>query len=245
LAAHLKDRHPTYALQARADGEGGAAPRTLVETAADYAREIRKAQPRGPYFLAGHSSGAAFAFETVAQLESSGAAVAGLLVFDAVGPRADLPLFEFPDDEAGLLVYAVRTLAVFFGREIRLERAELENLLPDARFALALGRLREQNVLPPETTEAQMASMFRTYQSNIKRLRDYRPGTIGAPVFLWSSKERPHVEGETEDRGWAALTKGGVTVFEAEGDHVSMMKEPGASALAAQVLAVVNLPSSE
>jgi thioesterase domain-containing protein/acyl carrier protein len=245
LAAHLKDRHPTYALQARPDEEGAAAPSSLVETAADYAREILKAQPRGPYFLAGHSSGAAFAFETAAQLESLGARVAGLLVFDAVGPRPDLPLFEFPEDEADLLVYALRTLAVFFGREIRLERAELENLQPDARFALALERLREQNVLPPETTEAQMASMFRTYQSNIRRLRGYRPGTISAPVFLWSSKDRPRVEGEARDRGWSALTKGGVTAFEAEGDHVSMMKEPGASALAAQILSVVGRTSPE
>ena len=37
-------------------------------------------------------------------------------------------------------------------------------------------------------------------------------------------------------RGWDALTSGNVTVYEAAGDHVSMLKEPHATTLATQII---------
>jgi amino acid adenylation domain-containing protein len=236
LAAHLKEHHPLYALQSRpVNGQG---TQTVAALAGDYLHEIRRVQPRGPYILAGHSSGAIVAFEMAAQLEARGERVACLLVFDTVAPRAGKSFFELPDNEVDLLVYAVQTLAIFFEREIPLRREELEALDAEERFALALARMQEYQLLPVETSAGQMAEMFKIYQSNINCLKDYEPGTIHAPVYLWSAKESPLAETEPPGRGWAELTTAEVTVFEADGNHVSMMKEPGVSRIAAQLQSV-------
>ena len=154
LAARLGKRRAVYALEARGAHE------TLAAMAEDYANAIRSVQPVGPCLVGGHSSGATVAFETASHLEQVGKAVACLLVFDADTPQACESYPYIPDDEAGLLAYAVGTLAVFFEREIPIERTELEPLDAQGRLALVLARLRESEVPPGETTtEACFASM--------------------------------------------------------------------------------------
>jgi thioesterase domain-containing protein/acyl carrier protein len=230
LAARLGKRRATYALEAR--GAHG----TLSAMAEDYASAIRSVQPVGPYLLGGHSFGATVAFETASRLEQMGETVACLLVFDADAPQAGESYPHIPGDEAGLLVYAVRTLAVFFEREIPIERTELDPLDEQGRLALVLARLRESEVLPDETTTGQLAGMLRVYQANLACLKSYQPGSIRAPIHVWSACEAP---GAPAYRGWDKLTSAPVTAWKAAGDHVSMLKDPSVAALADQTAMVL------
>jgi len=108
--------------------------------AADYAREVQSAQPHGPYLLLGHSFGATVAFELAARFEASGETVASLFVLDASSPGTAAPA-PIPEDELGLLIYATRTLAIFFATDLPLDPGELAPLDRQARLSLVLSRL--------------------------------------------------------------------------------------------------------
>jgi thioesterase domain-containing protein len=57
-------------------------PHTIEEMAADYIAEIRRAQPHGPYCLAGHSFGGRVALEIAQQLTRKGERVSFLGLLD-------------------------------------------------------------------------------------------------------------------------------------------------------------------
>jgi thioesterase domain-containing protein len=61
---------------------------TIEEMAGHYLREIRKRQPRGPYFLGGLCAGGLIAFEVARQLEAQGEDIRSLALFEASPPQA-------------------------------------------------------------------------------------------------------------------------------------------------------------
>ncbi|MCG1040810.1 MULTISPECIES: non-ribosomal peptide synthetase [Burkholderiaceae] len=83
LASCLGTDHPVYGLQAR--GLNGASPLapTIEAMAADYIQQMRRIQPRGPYYLLGWSLGGNVAHNMATQLEQQGERVALLAVLDA------------------------------------------------------------------------------------------------------------------------------------------------------------------
>ena len=52
-----------------------------------YVREIRKIQPKGPYYLGGYSLGGEIAFEMAQQLSCQGEHVNLLVLFDTRNPK--------------------------------------------------------------------------------------------------------------------------------------------------------------
>jgi len=66
-------------------------PKKLGELAAVLLKDLRQVQPRGPYFLAGHSFGATLCIELARQLEAAGEEVRIVALLD---PRSLLPIRE-------------------------------------------------------------------------------------------------------------------------------------------------------
>jgi phthiocerol/phenolphthiocerol synthesis type-I polyketide synthase E len=84
LARRLGEDQPFYGLQALGL-DGGCAPHTTIEEmAAVYVREIKKAQPAGPYFISGYCMGGTVAYEVAQQLRQQGETVAMLALFDTM-----------------------------------------------------------------------------------------------------------------------------------------------------------------
>ena len=82
LSRHLGPDQPFYGLQARGL-DGSCPPLTRIEDmAALYIKEIRRAQPHGPYFLGGYCMGGTIAFEVAQQLQAAGERIALLALFD-------------------------------------------------------------------------------------------------------------------------------------------------------------------
>jgi phthiocerol/phenolphthiocerol synthesis type-I polyketide synthase E len=82
LSRHLGADQPFYGLQSQGL-DGSCSPLTKVEEmAARYASEIRKVQPRGPYFIGGYCMGGTVAYEVAQQLQAEGETVALLAMFD-------------------------------------------------------------------------------------------------------------------------------------------------------------------
>jgi phthiocerol/phenolphthiocerol synthesis type-I polyketide synthase E len=84
LARHLGDDQPLYGLQSQ--GLDGSCPplTNVAEMAAVYVKEIRRVQPRGPYFIAGYCMGGTVAFEVAQQLHELGEPIALLALFDTM-----------------------------------------------------------------------------------------------------------------------------------------------------------------
>ncbi len=83
LVSHLEVDQPVYGLQARGL-DGGSLPAVTIEAMAiDYIQQIRRIQPRGPYYLLGWSFGGKVAHSMATQLEQQGERVALLAVLDA------------------------------------------------------------------------------------------------------------------------------------------------------------------
>jgi phthiocerol/phenolphthiocerol synthesis type-I polyketide synthase E len=84
LSRHLGDDQPFYGLQSLGL-DGSCAPLTSIEEMGSvYLKEIRKAQPRGPYFIGGYCMGGTVAFEVAQQLQREGETIALLAMFDTM-----------------------------------------------------------------------------------------------------------------------------------------------------------------
>ena len=82
LLSALRSDRPVFGLQPPPLDGSHHIPRTVETMAADYVLEIRRAQPRGPYFLAGHSFGGLVSFEIAQQLVRAGESVSFLGLID-------------------------------------------------------------------------------------------------------------------------------------------------------------------
>lgn len=90
LARRLGPDQPSYALQNRAL-ESRALPQfSVAAMARRYIADLRRVQPKGPYYLAGHSFGGLVALEMAHQLSAKGQRVARLIILDSFPPDPDL-----------------------------------------------------------------------------------------------------------------------------------------------------------
>ncbi|MEM7125427.1 MAG: amino acid adenylation domain-containing protein [Chloroflexota bacterium] len=94
LAEHLGQDQPFYALQSQGLDGKETIPERVEEIAGYYISEMRTVQPRGPYQLAGQSSGGLVAFEMANQLVSQGEEVSLLVLLDTY-----LPAHAFQNSE--------------------------------------------------------------------------------------------------------------------------------------------------
>ncbi len=91
LSRHLGQDQPFFGLQAQGL-DGSCPPLTRIEDmAAAYVKEIRRAQPFGPYFIGGYCMGGTVAYEVAQQLHAQGEQIAFLGLFDTLN-WSKLPL---------------------------------------------------------------------------------------------------------------------------------------------------------
>ncbi|MGW4562391.1 amino acid adenylation domain-containing protein, partial [Streptomyces sp. NPDC004561] len=95
LLTHLGPEHPVYAIQARSLGRPEPRPTSYQEMAADYADQIRKIQPQGPYMLLGWSAGGLIAHAIATELQRRGERTSLLAILDAY-PVKDVDFDEAP-----------------------------------------------------------------------------------------------------------------------------------------------------
>lgn len=111
LARALRPERPVYGLQARGLRPGAPLPASLDDLAADYAAELRRVQPDGPYHLIGWSVGGIIAQAMAVHLEDAGARVGLLAVLDSY-PSDRWRSATDPDEAA-----ALRALLLMAGEE--------------------------------------------------------------------------------------------------------------------------------
>src|SRR5262249_46489633 len=138
LTRHLGDDQPVFGLQPVASPDDSEF--TVAQLAARYVDEIKSVTPDGPFFLAGHCSGAATALEMARLLSARGdkvalVAIVDYWVFDTSERR---PLHRLVDFAANLPPWIAEDLAKV-GRGTVFGRIRSKLRLLSARLRLKFG----------------------------------------------------------------------------------------------------------
>src|SRR5262249_13590216 len=238
LLCDLKSDRPVFGLQPPPLDGKHSIPRTIESMAAAYVKEIRQAQPHGPYLLAGHSFGGRVSFEIAQQLVREGERVSFLGLIDTVGGVTPIERWSWVSEAAGLSrkvqgVHSLREL-LFRGlgyarrRGLHYMRHKLnytERTLNYVEHMNYMGRIRSpildlwcrlRRSIPYKYRPTYWTWLV--YRANRAYVLKLFPGQV---TFFSSA-------GNSERRReyWGPLAGGGLTVLEVPAHHDHMVSPP-------------------
>jgi amino acid adenylation domain-containing protein len=234
LASRLGNDQPFYGLQARGLDGRETPLETIGEMAATYIAEIRKVQRRGPYLIGGASFGGVVAFEMAQQLLAAGETTRLVALFDtdpvnygsSQGSEGENAAEQSFSDRMrvhlSVLLRGPGRLA-YLGKKIR--RLWRRTLYRSWQLTAALYR-KVSRPLP--------AALQNVQQANYRALRDYVPRQYPGGVVLFRATGEPEEFTREKERGWRSLAAA-VEVIDVPGDHITMVDEPHAATLAAEL----------
>jgi thioesterase domain-containing protein/acyl carrier protein len=210
LARHMAPDQPFYGIQPQGIDGGMPFLNTVEEMATVYIREMRQAQPDGPYFIGGYSLGGQIAFEMARQLEADGQEVAFLGLLDTYPGK--------PKSNAMLLG---TLLAMPLAQKLGYVSRRL------TRYRKGFRRRYDALFLPPALKEVRRILA----QAELA----YKPKTyFGSATWLRASEKALRGVDDPQN-DWSTWAAGGVEVHEIDGDHGSIMKEPMVGVFAAKL----------
>jgi phthiocerol/phenolphthiocerol synthesis type-I polyketide synthase E len=232
LSNQLGDDQPFYGLQSQGL-DGKSEPLTRIEDMATaYVREIRRAQPTGPYYLGGYCLGGTIAYEVAQQLRSQGEEVALLAMFDTLNwcklPQLNIWAKTWMGIER-IVFHAMNFLRsdregmkIFFQEKYK----ALNNRIPVWRGML-LAKLRGDR----GRTGSSSVVLGKIWAGNDRAAMDYAPRaypgevTDFRPLKQYSIYNRP-------DLKWEKLALGGQEIVELTVYPAGMLVEPFVKSLA-------------
>jgi thioesterase domain-containing protein len=217
LLPHVDAQYPLYGLQARGVRRPEPLPVSMVEMAQDYADQIRKVQPAGPYHLFGWSLGGNIAFAIAEELERRGEQIGLLVVLDANLSAID----AIPPSNEPWMIYNI--ILAQFGYVPALTPADAE---PEARM-LELVRRRPGLGLE-EWPEQRVRALLRVIRNNVVVACTHKPGRVRCRLLLFSARSNPPGLAEKVE-SWRSFVDGPVEAIELDCDHRHMLlPEPAA-----------------
>jgi phthiocerol/phenolphthiocerol synthesis type-I polyketide synthase E len=226
LARRLGSNQPFYGLQAPGL-DGSCPPVTRIEDMAYlYAKEIRKVQPHGPYFLGGYCMGGIIAFEVAQQIQAQGERVALLALFDTT----DVSKIPLPSS-SGKRYYDFQRLVFHVANFLRLDfegRAQFfreKMQILRSRIPVWRGMLVSKFTKNPRTETSESLLLAKIWQSNDQAALGYvprpYPGSITEfrPLKQYRMFSRP-------DARWDRLAQGGQQVVVLPIYPAGMLVEP-------------------
>lgn len=228
LARRLHPQRPVHAIQAPGLERAGEAEVTVEAMAQRYLTMLRAHQPHGPYLLGGWCFGGVVAYEAARQLRAQGEVIGGIVLIDTRAPiAANVPS---DGDDAMLLSWFARDLAVPYGKALTIEPDTLRALPPEAMFDAVLEAAKAIDVLAADADRDQLYRYFEVYIANAMALQMYFPPAENLPVLLLRAQDEPLNWGP--NLGWRELAPRTLTQLDLPGDHNSIVYAPNASAVA-------------
>ncbi|MEU9331657.1 amino acid adenylation domain-containing protein [Streptomyces sp. NPDC048290] len=201
LIPHLPADLPVYGVQARGLAGPEELPHSIEDMAADYADEIRRVQPEGPYHLLGWSFGGMIAQAIACRLEELGAEVALLALLDAYPSSAGK--------------------SVSRGRDISPE--EQSATLMEEEIEVSAGVDARNNL-----GDRVLSRMQEVLRNMAQFAPGHSPRRYGGDVLLFiAAEDRPAELPAPEARAsWEPYTGGAIEAHEIPVDHYRML-HPG------------------
>jgi amino acid adenylation domain-containing protein len=195
-----------------------AGPLSIVDLAEHALVQIREAQPRGPYWLGGHSAGGLVALEAAQRLLASGEDVGGLLLIDSPATKTRLDY---------LWAEAVMNWPEFRAASRQDRRAALRSLVR-SRWSVHRSTPRRGGSALADGVE------LATRRTNIAT-KVYRPSTyLGAVTMLWTDQGLRMARGRRA-LGWDRLVNGPLTSRRIAGTHNTIFDSPHIAGLGEEI----------
>jgi acyl-CoA synthetase (AMP-forming)/AMP-acid ligase II/thioesterase domain-containing protein len=215
--------YPTPAMQ------DGRLPK-VEDIARQSAASIRAAQPRGPYVLGGYCFGGVVAFETARQLLEEGSEVALVALFDTPTPGYPKVVREWRRyvKQSGVLLRALaQGKRLFTTADIVAHLRALAGIARRKLGARTTRSLSTAGLAKPPIGEG----------ANTIARRAYLPGMLSAPIVHFMGADVPVSASMLSDPrfGWQDFALGGFEARMVPGDHVSILAEANAPALATEL----------
>jgi amino acid adenylation domain-containing protein len=219
LPLHFDPDQPVYGLSFCGMFEKQIAHTSLKEIAASYVQSIRTVQPKGPYYLAGHSSGGTVAFEVARVFDSEGEKTGLLALLDTYGPRSRRMSFlqtlkaywrafkrRAPKDRLPYLMFV-------------LNRTASSATIPIRRmFWLAL----HPTFLSGQPVRLTSKNLSMAYDF---AFRNHETQPYQGRGVLLRAREAKAGFYDAADRGWRGMFTSGLEIHEISGDHLTMLNE--------------------
>ena len=224
LSKYLDDDQPVYSMQpVGLDGISGY-HESIKTMAADYLKEIKSIQPKGPYALLGTCFSNAVCLEIAHQLRKMGESISLLVIVDSggreLGRRIRKPIQIPPMN---------KRLKRFAGLHFK-----------DAKNAIWKKITKRSEKLKKKwtiLTETKHAHKLREMQEHLGKLyEDYYWEPCQERVTLIRSSEYnedPNKNFHLER--WSAIALGGLSVYVVPGEHLTLFEEPAVKHLARQL----------
>ncbi|WP_434517517.1 non-ribosomal peptide synthetase DhbF [Bacillus subtilis] len=225
LMTNIGTDYPIYGLQARGIGQREELPKTLDDMAADYIKQIRTVQPKGPYHLLGWSLGGNVVQAMATQLQNQGEEVSLLVMLDAY-PNHFLPIKEAPDDEEALIAL----LALGGYDPDSLGEKPLD-------FEAAIEILRSDGSALASLDETVILNLKNTYVNSVGILGSYKPKTFRGNVLFFRSTIIPEWFDPIEPDSWKPYINGQIEQIDIDCRHKDLC-QPEPLAQIGKVLAV-------
>jgi thioesterase domain-containing protein len=246
LARRLGPDQPLYGLQALGlDGESPPDER-IEDMARHYIEALQRVQPRGPYFIGGHSFGCLVAFEMAQQLSAAGEELGLLAIIDEPAPLpgyrpTSLDMVRFLSTGVARSIWPHLHDYFYLMNASRKRRGGLpaaDAWAPPRMLETFLARAAMANFVPPDSRflalrQPAMLPMFQLFLIHVRETFAYQPKAYPHRVTLFFSDEVRNARGRRElTMGWDKLAAGGVEVHEIPGDHLSLLRAPHVQTLA-------------
>lgn len=220
LSRLLDEDRPLYGLQAKGLDDAQAPCDRIEQMAADYLRQMRSVQPRGPYALLGYSFGGHVAFEIAHQLRSQAEGVSLLALIDSRILPADMRREGDVDDLSAMVYFLTDTL--------HLSPEQLKEVKPEAGLEQVWRRLQARRLLPPGVRAKEFRRSADVFTAHLNALRHYKHRPYAGRIILFRVEK--NLEGLTESLGWSELADK-VEVHIVPGTHYNVLNEPNVNAL--------------
>jgi thioesterase domain-containing protein len=210
LLPHVDAGYPLYGLQARGLRRPEPLPASIEEMARDYADQIRRIQPAGPYHLLGWSLGGNMAFAIAEQLERRGEQVGLLVILDT--NLLDLESIETEPWAIYNLVLAQ------FGYVPALTPADPD---PAGRMLETVRRQPGRGLA--EWPAQRLRALQRVIRNNAAVARAHRPGRVHCSLLFFSATRNEPTLAE-KLQGWRRFVDGPIEAVELDCDHLEMLQ---------------------
>lgn len=243
LARHLGDDQPVYAFKSR--GMDGLEEFTCVEDlASQYAADLRKFRPRGPYYLGGYCFGGNVAYEMARQLTAQRERVALLLLINCWPNNSSYTKLSWTPAFAAKFFWNVgRRLAyqIRWGAKRPRDYFNWRTAWVGKKIKALLSQKIEDKVAVEDIVDLspQPEHERKLWRTHVQAWLRYKPLPYDGKIVLFRTRGHPLLCSFDRAMGWGAFAADGVTVKMCRGEHESILETENVASAAGELSAVL------
>jgi amino acid adenylation domain-containing protein/FkbH-like protein len=245
LARRLGLDQPVFGLSSRGlDGRPEFA--TIEEMAAQYVRDLRAVQPRGPYHLGGYCFGGNVAYEMARQLEAQDEKVALLALLNCAPPNSHYMRIRWTPRWCAAFIRNLFYWTGYCRQWTRSQRrdflrwkcARLKHWVTSrlSGFPTRAKPVEADGLMDLSSLPEQQRELWRTH---IDALMKFRPRPYSGLVHLFRSPGHPLWCSFADDYGWGEFARQKVAITVVRGAHEKILEEPWVDETAAELVKVL------